>query len=369
MRKLASIQKIIDIQPIENADAIEVVTVLGWKVVVKKDTFEIGDLCVYFEIDSLLPELPMFEFLRGSSWRDNLGAYRLKTVKLRKQVSQGLALPLNTFEDYIEDIYDGLEGSDLTEVLGIEKYEPPITDGEEGQSKSYNWEISRTDEIRVQSEPSVMQDIYGKPYYVSLKLDGTSSTFILSQDQDTKELDFNVCGRNVCFARENIRTNEDGTVDIEPNNNKYWEIAKAYNIEENLYNHFNKYNTRIALQGELVGSKIQSNRMGIDGRDLYIFNVLETDSNNNFIPVEVNRAIEIVEGFGMKFVPIVDMSDSFTYSTIDELLDLAKGRYCDYPEFQNADPKQQQEGVVIRTFDCSQSFKVINNDFLLKGGD
>src|SRR5260221_575643 len=96
MRKLASIQKVLDIQPIPNADAIEVVTINGWKVVSKKGEFKIGDLCVYFEIDSFLPIKPEFEFLRKSCYRkmaDGSEGFRLRTIKLRGQISQGLVLP------------------------------------------------------------------------------------------------------------------------------------------------------------------------------------------------------------------------------------------------------------------------------------
>lgn len=367
MRKLASLQKVIDIQPIPDADSIEVITVLGWKVVVKKGTFSIGDLCIYFEIDSLLPELPMFEFLKASSWKEKLNAYKLKTIKLKGQVSQGLALPLGDFTDYVEDIFNLSEGTDLTEILKIEKYEPPVIDSSEGQSKSYNWEIPKTDETRVQSDPSLLENIQGLSYYISLKLDGTSATYILSSKDN--ELDFNVCSRNMCFKEYNEKQNEDRTIEKTLNENKYYNIARKYNIKENMLNYYEKNGKRLAIQGELIGETIQGNKMNIIGKDLYVFNVWETNENNELIKVDINKAQEIVESFNMKFVPILDMGDSFNYKTIDELLDLAKGHYCDYPEFSNAKKEQHQEGIVIRTCDSTQSFKVINNDFLLKNGE
>lgn len=367
MRKLASIQKVIDVQPIKDADTIEVITVLGWKVVVKKDTFKIGDLCAYFEIDSLLPDLLMFEFLRPSSWKEKLNAYKLKTIKLRGQVSQGLALPLGEFVGYIDNLKDLKEGDDLTEALKIEKYEPPVVDTNEGQSKGYNWEIEKTDETRVQSDPNLINNMLGLPYYISLKLDGTSATYILSLKDG--EPDFNVCSRNVCFKKYNENKQENGSIETTLNENKYWTMARNYNLEEQVLEYYNKTGKRLAFQGELIGESIQENKMNIKGRDLYIFNVLETDDNNNFIKLEYEKAKEIVNQFGLKFVPIVEIGDSFNYQTVDELLERARGNYCDYNEFPNAKENQPQEGLVIRTLDSKQSFKVINNEFLLKGGE
>ena len=112
-RKLASVQKIIDISPIEGADRIEVATVLGWKcVIAKKDNFNVGDLVVYFEIDSILPDLPMFEFMKDRK-------YKVKTIKLRKQISQGLVMPLSILPDK-----NWKEGDDVTSVLRVTKHDP-----------------------------------------------------------------------------------------------------------------------------------------------------------------------------------------------------------------------------------------------------
>lgn len=113
MRNLASIQKIGNLEPIQNADAIEKATVLGWQLVVKKDEFKIGDLCVYCEIDSILPEKPEFEFLKDRK-------YRIKTIKLRGQISQGICFPLSVLPVKTKIT----EGLDVTEILGIKKWEP-----------------------------------------------------------------------------------------------------------------------------------------------------------------------------------------------------------------------------------------------------
>jgi RNA ligase (TIGR02306 family) len=179
-RKLASIRKVTDIQEIVGADAIEVAVVGGWKVVTKKGEYEPGDLCVYCEIDSFLPIKEEFEFLRKSSYKkmgDQEG-FRLKTIKLRGQVSQGLILPMSVFGDFGWTAYEGL---DVTERLGIVKYEPPIPAELAGKVKGpFPSFLHKTDEERVQNisvEYSAMCYRSEHKFYVTEKLDGSSATF------------------------------------------------------------------------------------------------------------------------------------------------------------------------------------------------
>lgn len=162
MRKLASIQKIAHVRPIEGADKIEVVGVLGWECVSKKGEFREGDPCLYFEIDSLLPQEERYEFLRASSYRKDLGRFRLRTVRLRRQLSQGLAFPVSLFPEAA-----GLpEGSDLTDLLNVEKYEPPVPAQIQGDARGFSWPIAKTDEPRVQSEEgsALLGRLRGLPY-------------------------------------------------------------------------------------------------------------------------------------------------------------------------------------------------------------
>jgi RNA ligase (TIGR02306 family) len=124
IRKLASIRKVKDVKPIEGADVIELILIDGWQCVSKIGQLKKDDLCVYFEIDSFCPEKPEFEFLRKSSFKtmaDGSTGFRLKTIRLKEQLSQGLVLPLSEV-----NLSDVNEGDDVTEILGIKKYEPPI---------------------------------------------------------------------------------------------------------------------------------------------------------------------------------------------------------------------------------------------------
>ena len=162
-RKLASIQKIKAIKPIEGADRIECVQILNWDCVVKKGEYEVGDMVIYFEIDSLLPDIPLLEWLKGSSWSQKLNKYKISTHKFRNQISQGLVIPISQVvemydqinPDYAdtalpEEIMNPIEGADLTELLKIEKYEPPVSNGPLGDIIHHEWYVLKTDEERIQ---------------------------------------------------------------------------------------------------------------------------------------------------------------------------------------------------------------------------
>lgn len=343
MRKLASIQVVNEIRPIENADAIECVVILGWTVVAKKGEFKVGDKCVFFEIDSILPNEEKYSFL---DYKEEYNGYRLKTVRLRGQLSQGLALPINIF-----DIPEDIEvGTDLTEQLKIRKYEPPVPEETGAKSSSRVWEIPKTDEERYQSNPALVEALKGKKYYASVKLDGTSTTIILNFNEDN-EPEVNVCGRNTCY--------------IESANNKYWAVTMKYSMKEKILDYYNKTGKRLAFQGELIGPKIQGNKMGLTENDLYIFNVWMADGKQPFEKCDLDTSLKIVKDFGLNFVPI-ELTGEFVY-TSDELQDLTKIKYNKY--FSNAKPSQNIEGLVFRSIDMKVSFKVVSNEFLLRGGE
>ncbi len=204
MRKLASIQRIRALEPIAGADAIEKATVLGWQLVVKKGEFETGELCVYVEIDSVLPETEQFEFLRSKN-------FRIKTMKLRGQVSQGICFPLSLLpEDAPVE-----EGADVTAWLGITKFEPLIPSSLSGLMKGeFPSFIPKTDETRVQLSEALLIAYAGRPCYITEKLDGTSATYFV------KDGVFRVCSRNMELHREE--------------RNIYWQIADAcvHSLEE-----------------------------------------------------------------------------------------------------------------------------------------
>ena len=225
MRTLATLQRIKALAPIEGADAILKATVLGWQLVVKKNEFQIGDLVIYCEIDSLMPDRPEFEFLKPR-------AMRIRTVRLRGQVSQGICFPLTLLPAGAPRT----EGSDVTDILGITKYEPPMPASLSGLAKGlFPSFIPKTDETRVQVLQELLEKYAGTTCYVSEKLDGSSVTYFLRHGE------FGVCSRNL----ELLETSE----------NSLWNVARVLAIEEKL----RALNRNLALQGEIIGEGIQGN--------------------------------------------------------------------------------------------------------------
>ncbi len=347
-RKLASIQHILGVEPIEGADRIEKVAILGWYCVVKKGEFKPGDLCVYFEIDSLLPEWPEFEFLRQSSWSQSLGRYRLRTAKLRGVVSQGLALPLSSLEARLAPASADLdEGADLTEILGIEKYEPAIPAQLEGQARPFSWPIAKTDELRLESDPELLVAMSGKTYYVSAKLDGTSGSFMLAESGVGPE--FHVCSRNYSL--------------VENETNTFWRIARKHDIEGLLRAELAGTGRLLAIQGEVCGPGIQSNRLNLPEPTLFVFNIIDVRTGYSLALDEMRT---FCADKGLRMVPVIQEGSYFSFTQAD-IFRMSEFLYHDV--FPEARREQEAEGIVVRSADQSVSFKKVSNRFLLKGGD
>lgn len=322
-RKLASIQKIKDLQLIPKADKILSAKVLGWNCVVGKDEFKIGDFCIFFEIDSILPEgKPWSEFLRSKK-------FRVKTIRLRGILSQGLALPISI----LPPDFSFNEGDDVTDILDIKKYEPQDLSRALGTIGPFPSFIRKTDEPRIQSNLELLDLIKGKPYYISVKYDGTSSTFGKYNNE------FYMCSRSRRIGGEHTA--------------HFGRIAKKYNLEEVIPDGF-------IIQGEICGPKIQGNKLNLSEEDLFVFNVFNLWENRY---LNYDEFIGFCNQHNLQHVKIDLVSEEgFNYS-VDELLEMAKGKY---------DSGKNREGIVIRPLKAELtpqfellSFKVINNDFLL----
>ena len=334
-RKLATIRQIDNIQPIEGADMIELATVGGWKVVVAKDVnHKVGDLVVYCEVDSFLPIEPEFEFLRKSSYKkmaDGNEGFRLKTIKLRGQISQGLIVPLDVLLKRgvsSDDVYEGL---DVTGMLNIVKYEPPVPAQLAGLVKgNFPSFLKKTDEERIQNLTREFEQYKNEVFYVTEKLDGSSVTFYV------KDGVFGVCSRNLDL--------------LEDENNSMWKFA----IESGLRDRLVGLGKNLAVQGEIIGEGIQGNPYKRIGQTVRIFNGFDIDKYDY---LSLSELIELVKVLEVRTVPILDL-DFTLPDTIDELLS-----YADSKSVLNE--KFDREGVVIRSHDRKISFKAISNKFLL----
>lgn len=329
MRKLVSIQTIRELNPIEGADAIEVAKVLGWSVVVKKDEFKVGEKVVYAEIDSVFPDKEEFEFLRK-------GKFRIRTIKLRGQVSQGICFPLSILP---EGTYE--EDEEVTELVGVTKYEPKIPACLEGVKKgNYPSFIPKTDETRVQVLQRTLTNHKGKRCVISEKLDGTSTTFYLRDEA------FGVCSRNM-----ELEENESNT---------YWAMAHKYSIQEKLRG----LGRNIALQGETIGAGIQGNKYKLPAneRQFFLFNIFDIDA---YRYLDYEEFMDLAEQLDLQVVPF--LSESFKLiDDIDELVKMAVGN-----SVLNKTTKREGFVIKLHTSESDEiiSFKSINPEFLLKFGD
>lgn len=343
-RKLATMERILDIQPIPNADAIEVATVKGWKVVVKKGDFKIGDLCIYVEIDSILdPENPEFQFMAPRR-------FRVKTIKLRGQISQGIVFPISILGTHyyydnnpvgeFDDEYCGPpEGVDYTKKLKIVKHIDEVPANLAGRVKgNFPAFIPKTDEERIQNLSGIYENLKKHKYVVTEKLDGSSFTCYLNNG------DFGVCSRNIDL--------------LETPENTFWRLARELELERLLREYSTTFGGSFALQGELLGNGIQKNKYNYAANAVRFFNVFHID-NQVYEPMWMFK--DTIESFGLKTVPILD--EEYTLpDTMEELIKFAEGK-------SELNKSTEREGLVLRNPERTISFKVISNKFLLKNDE
>ncbi len=377
-RELAYVVRIDGIFPIEGAERVEIAQVGGWRIMVKKGQFRVGDLAVYFEIDSKVPEREPFLFLKDKHFKIKTQKYFKGTV-----ISQGL---LMAAEDLGWKQDDLKLGDFLTEKLGVtysvqednvrkssskdrykkmasrhpKLFQQPIIQwlykrkwgkkllylifGKKSDKKAEwpSW-VVKTDEERVQNIPWILAD--KSEWIATEKIDGTSTTATLHKGRFGK-YKFLVCSRNVVFDRPDRKLYYDFNV--------YIEMAEKYHFEEALRSIAEKYKLDwVTLQGESFGKDVQKRDYSLEGQDFMGFNLIFSDRGG----LGTVEAAEIMEEYGIPWVPIVD--EHFVMpDTVDELLALAAGK--------SAVDNGMREGLVFRSKDGSKSFKAVSNEFLMK---
>ena len=333
-RKLASVQVISDIIPHTNPKAVEkweIAKVLGWEVVIAKGQFQKDEKIIYFEIDSLLPN--------DKSWAAPMkgNKFRVKSKKLAGALSQGFIAKLSILKDYDTEFNETKYeiGYNLTELLNIVKYD---------NNADFNYKkvkplesfpdklMTRSDEPRIQSNQQYLEIFKDKPYYITLKYDDMSGTFLFVDDE------FYICSRNTRV-----------------NSGPYLQIAKKYKIEEKL----KSFNKQYAIQGECYGPNIIKNFLGVKEVEFVVFTIKDL-KNNRYL--DMQELIDLCEKMELPMVKILEKGDKFNY-TEEQLKEMAKGNYegTDNP----------REGIVLRLQkdwypdeDNRYSFKYVNDDFL-----
>lgn len=349
---LASVQKVLNITPIDGADAIETAHVLGWQVVTKKGEYKVGDLCVYIQIDTVVPETEYFDFLRERK-------YRVRTIKLRKQISQGLIVPLPK-GNWKED-------DDVTEVMGVKKYEKPDTNPErfekprmpkvwykkwlyifkynflykffpslkrKARSKFPNHLVSVTDEERIQNMPQVLTQYAGKLFVVSYKLDGSSITIIHSKVLGKSK--FRICSRRF---------------ELHDKKNDWHKVFTQTSFKDEVLKLVDHFKTNdIIVQGEAVG-KFNGNHHNLPNEKIMLFNVYVNGKRLN--------QKEMIDTCIRLNIPHCPKYKEITLShSLEQIL-----KESEIKDLLN--PHADAEGLVWRCIDDNMSFKVINNKYLL----
>ena len=338
-RKLAVIDVVSELSPIPGADRIELARVGGWRSVVKKGAFSVGEKVVFCEVDAFLP-LPhaAWDFMASKAREcEGITGVRLTTMRMCKTLSQGLVVSLSDLPEH--PTFKDLDvETDVTRLMGIIKWEPPIPKELAGQVKGgFNFGIPKTDEERIQNlTRDIPTEIVGHSFRRTMKLDGTSMTVYRFGSE------FGVCGRNWEY-----RESED---------NALWYTARRYNVIEAL----NALKLNIAVQGELMGPGIGGNKENLPRLEFFIFRIWDIEKGC-FLTSE--QKLEVIQklldaGAEMKVVPDEGIVTFDETVTVDSLLEAAKGF--------SINPKTLKEGDVYHRIDGNFSFKAINNDWLEK---
>jgi RNA ligase (TIGR02306 family) len=380
-RKLVTIRQIKNILPIDGADKIECAVVDGWNVVVGKGEYQIGDQALYYEIDSFLPiEDPRYALMisRGVKTLENgKQGHRLKTIRLRGVISQGLLMPLSQFPeltivhgdmilyqdpnfkyDPTNFLYYGISvrvlGDDLSDLLGIVTYEPPIPACLSGKVKGlFPGFAPKTDEERCENLDRKLDPYWDQEFECSIKMDGTSCTIFLREHHGTVEI--GVCSRNFDM--------------VETEDNTYWKVARQEGIIDFLEHLHHRENRNLAFQGEIVGTGIQgekTNNEEIKGHKFFLFRIWDIDANRFLSPNE-RMAIythALHDEYTFEHVPIVGrykLSDISPEKNIQDLL-----KFADGPSWN---PNKNREGIVFKQISGDFHFKCISRAYLLSAGE
>ena len=325
MNNLATIQRVRNVRHHTNADALDIVQVLGWQVVTRRDEYKENDLCVYITIDTILPEKPEFEFLRTKH-------FRIKPIRLRGEESAGICFPLSILPNFSPgggappydlprfgaptDNVPILEGTDVSDTLDIKHYEKPIPAELAGQAKGMlPGFLIMTDEDNLRTYPTALEELWGRPYYITRKDDGCSGTFFVNADE------FGVCSRRIHLK--------------ESEGNGFWRMARKYDLANVIKAAFP--NQAMAIQGEVCGPGIQDNHLGLTELELHVFNLFDIKTRGY---LNYEKLTQFCKKYNLvRVTDIVGDGSAFGFN-VEELVKLASEQ-----KYPNGFPA---EGIVIR---------------------
>lgn len=336
--KVATIEKILDVRPHPNADSLELATIKGWQVCIKKGEFKANDLCIYVCVDSIFEDKPAYEFLRNKG-------FRIRTVKLRGQLSQGITFPMSLFKTLGHDtvVFSEPEivGSDVSSYVYASHYEKPLSAQLAGDVYGYMpGFLKKTDEDNIKNNPEILDELRGQPYYITVKVDGSSGTYFM------KDEEFGVCSRKLHLKPDP--------------KNSFWKVAEKYGLQDKL----KASGRNLAIQGEVYGPGIQNNLLGVSEVQFKAFNLFDIDAYKYLGWKELQ---EFCFYNHIPVVDIIDIGENFN-KTLTELQEFANNLKYDNGNLA--------EGIVIRpTIEMDSTIlkgrlsgKIISEPFELKYG-
>lgn len=345
-RKMAWIVKIDQVEKHPNADSLDIATVGGWRCVTKLGEYQPGDLAVYVSIDAWIPHALAPFLSKGNEPRlyNDVAGERVRTIKLRGQVSQGLLLggticPTGLMvhrSDSMAHIFQ--EGNDVTEWLGIQKWEAPVPAHLAGIALGpFPSQCPKTDEERIQNLKNEWQHLRTLTYEVTEKLEGSSMTVGMING------DFVVCSRNL-----SLKETEDNTM---------WQVARRYEMEHQMRD---QGLDNLVFQGEIIGEGIQQNHYNIRGQDWYVFAIYDITAARY---LDSQERITLCQQFGIKHVPVIDTAFRFdATATQGDVVAMADGS-----SLLNA--AKGREGLVFKQVQHPTDqlhWKAISNAYLIK---
>ena len=364
-RKLVTIQQISAITDIPGADFVAVATIQGWQVIVKKTEFKVNDLCLFYEIDSFLPLEPRYDFLKKTTKFDGKEGYRLKSIKLRGVLSQGLALPLSMFPEITTTKLD----FDYSSQLNVIKYDneqqeysqkPGLKSGK--ARGSFPSQIPKTDQPRIQNLVTYFSTMTDEEFEETLKLDGSSMTCYKIIHTPTlwervksifgvkhKPYHFGVCSRNLELkptANNRLVFDNQGKESIYDQSD-FWTATYKYKLED-------KLPTGYAIQGELIGPKIQANQEKVSELEFYCFDVFNISTGSYLLPQERREFCAL---HNIPHVPVINTHSTPLQLGLEDLLKHVEG--------QSMNPGTVSEGRVYKHISKPITFKAISNKYLL----
>lgn len=369
MRKLATIQKVQALHEIKGADFIEICQINGWQCITKKGEVKVNDLVVYFEIDSFLPDNDYFSFLPKKITYEGKQGHRLKTIKLKKVLSQGLVLPLSHFRNHLSSLTNMIEGDDVTEILDVIKYDPEsqVYTGKAGLKSgksrgSFPTFIPKTNQERIQNLTTYFSTLVDEEFEETLKLDGSSMTCYKIIHTPTlwervksifgikhKAYHFGVCSRNLELkptANNRLVFDNQGKESIYDQSD-FWTAAYKYKLED-------KLPTGYAVQGELIGPKIQDNQEKVKELEFYCFDVYNIFTGEYLQPLERR---EFCTFHQIQHVPVISLNAKPLQLGLEGLLKHVEG--------ESMNPGTVSEGRVYKHISKPITFKAISNKYLL----